>query len=134
MAANDAADKDWSRVATGEALHLVPEPHWRAHDGADRYAPEPFAEEGFIHTTHGEDRLIEVANRYYAGDPRPYLALTIDLARVDAPVIYEDPDDAFPHVYGHLPMNAVVAVRRVQRDPDGPFVAIGDDAAAAPRG
>ena len=66
-----ADGKDWSRIATGETLHLVPEPHWRAHAGADRYAPEPFAEEGFIHTTHGEARLLEVANLFYRDDPRP---------------------------------------------------------------
>lgn len=123
--ANDG--KDWSRIATGETLHLVPAPHWAAHAGQDRYAPEPFAAEGFIHTTTGDERVVEVGNRFYTGDPRPYLVLTIDLAKVDAPTIYEDPDDAFPHIYGRLPTSAVTGWRRVRRGPDGAFLAIDPD-------
>ncbi len=125
--ANTDQGKDWSRVATGETLHLVPEPHWAAHAGRDHYAPEPFDAEGFIHTTKGDERVIEVGNRFYTGDPRPFIVLTIDLARVDAPTIFEDPDDAFPHIYGHLPVAAVTGLRRVRRGPDGAFLAIEPD-------
>src|SRR5688572_17267818 len=42
------------RVPSGHTLHLVPEPVWRAHQGAATYTPEPFAEEGFVHCTDGD--------------------------------------------------------------------------------
>lgn len=114
------------RPASGTTLHLVPEPYWTAHAELAAYAPEAFAEEGFIHTTHGEDVVIEIANMFYAGDPRPYLLLTIDLGAVSAETVYEDPDNRFPHIYGHLPTASVMAIRRVLRDQTGRFTGIGE--------
>lgn len=118
------------RPAAGITLHLAPEPRWRSHAdaGATHYTPEPFEEEGFIHTTHGEEMVLEIANRFYREDPRPYLLLEIDIAAVSAPAIYEDPDDRFPHVYGPLEVSAVRSVRRVVRGDDGAFLAVGDPA------
>ena len=119
-----------SRPAAGITLHLSPEPRWRAHadTGATHYTPEPFAEEGFIHTTHGEETVLEIANLFYREDPRPYLLLEVDLGAVAAPAVYEDPDDRFPHVYGPLEIAAVRSVRRVVRGEDGAFLEVGDPA------
>ncbi|MGI9252903.1 MAG: DUF952 domain-containing protein [Thermomicrobiales bacterium] len=114
------------RLASGTTLHLVPEPSWNAHAGQTYYRPEAFPEEGFIHTTHGEELVIQIANMFYTADPRPYLVLEVDLDAVTAETIYEDPDDRFPHVYGPLNLDAVTGVRRVIRDANGSFVAIGD--------
>lgn len=114
------------RPASGTTLHLVPEPHWATHASQTHYTPEAFAEEGFIHTTHGEDVVIEIANMFYTADPRPYLLLTVDLGRVAAGTIYEDPDDRFPHIYGPMEIDAVTGIRRVQRDESGRFLGIGE--------
>jgi len=103
------------------ALHLVPEPVWQGR-GEGGYLPERFAEEGFIHTTHGEEELLAVANRYYADDPRPYLVLTLHLPAAGSPVRYDDPDRRYPHVYGPLDPVAVRSVRRAVRDADGTFL------------
>lgn len=112
-------------VRSGVTLHLVPEPVWLIHAEKSEYRPESFDDEGFIHCTDEEALVIEVGNRYYRADPRPYLVLDIDLSRVMAPAVYEDESRVYPHVYGSIERSAVLRVRRVERAPDGAFVAIG---------
>jgi uncharacterized protein (DUF952 family) len=109
----------------GVSLHLVPEHVWSEQKAESRCIPEGFAEDGFVHCTDGEKPVIEVANRYYRGDSRPYLVLDIDLTHVSAPTIYEDPDRLYPHIYGRIEREAVTLVRRVERGPDGVFLVIG---------
>lgn len=111
---------------TGTTLHLVPEPVWRAQEGEAGYLPERFAEEGFVHTTLGEETLLEVANRYYRHDPRPYLVLEVDLGRLAAPVRFDEAGERFPHVYGPIGRVAVGRIRRAVRDGDGTFVRVAD--------
>jgi uncharacterized protein (DUF952 family) len=112
--------------ATGLTWHLSPEPRWAAHAGKASYTPEHFAEEGFIHCTDGDERLIEVGNRYYTADPRPFLALQVDLDAAGSPAIYEDPEQVYPHIYGELDTAAVRQVRRIVRAADGTFLGIGE--------
>jgi uncharacterized protein (DUF952 family) len=114
-----------SRTASGIALHLAPEVIWRAASTRDEYRPESFAAEGFAHCTHGETVLLEVANRYYRDDPRPYVVLDVDLSLLSAPAIYEDDSHQYPHVYAPIDRHAVRRVRQIQRAPDGTFTAIG---------
>lgn len=116
---------------SGLTYHLVPEEIWLAHHGAELYHPERFAEEGFVHCTDGEERLIEVGNRYYQGDPRAYLLLDVDLDALAAEAIYEDEARLFPHVYGPIERHAVRRVRRVERGADGTFLTAGQDFASA---
>jgi uncharacterized protein (DUF952 family) len=110
-------------------LHLVPEDVWLAQNEEPHYLPDGFSNEGFIHCTHGHDLVIEVGNRYYRDDPRPYLVLEVDLQRVAAPVVYEDGERRFPHLYGPLERHAVRRVCRVERAADGTFIAIGESGA-----
>jgi uncharacterized protein (DUF952 family) len=109
-------------------LHLVPEDVWVAHKDEPRYLPDGFPREGFIHCTHGHDLAIDVGNRYYRDDARPYLVLEVDLGRVAAPVVYEDDERRFPHIYAPLERHAVRSVSRVERAADGTFMAIGEPA------
>ena len=68
--------------------------------------------------------MVVVANRFYAGDPRPFLLLTLDLERTGSPWRFDDPDrSGIPHVYGPIDPASVVEVRRMTRDPDGAFLA-----------
>jgi uncharacterized protein (DUF952 family) len=114
-------------TASGITLHLTPEPVWRGQEGQATYLPEAFGREGFIHCSDGEARVLEAGNRYYQGDPRPYLLLDIDLDRVGAPAVYEDEARCFPHIHGPLEREAVVRVRRVERGADGTFLTVRDD-------
>ena len=105
--------------------HLVPAAVWRATDPAADYLPEPFAQDGFIHTTHDPAEVIAVGNRYYRDDPRRYVVLHIDTALVRAPIRIEDPDRQYPHIYGPLNRDAIIAVSDAVRDADGTFRTIG---------
>jgi uncharacterized protein (DUF952 family) len=69
--------------------------------------------------------VIDVGNRYYRDDPRPYLVLEVDLTQVAAPVKYEDDERRFPHIHGPLKRRAVRRICRIERAADGTFVAIG---------
>ncbi|MET8077122.1 DUF952 domain-containing protein [Streptomyces sp. NPDC005303] len=68
-------------------------------------------EEGFIHCSTRE-QLPGTAARFFAGVPDLVL-LVIDPARLDVPLKYEAPKpgaEEFPHIYGPLPVAAVVDV------------------------
>src|SRR4051795_7339469 len=94
------------RVAT---YHLVPREEYERSDSSAEYLPSAYAADGFIHLTDGADELAAVGNRYYQADPRPYVALVVDLAKVRAPVRYEDPRRVYPHIYGPLNRDAILA-------------------------
>jgi glutathione S-transferase len=79
------------------------------------------ADEGFIHASY-ESQVEGVANRFYA-DLDELVLLEIDRERLDIEVIDESPtadpaDEHFPHLYGPLPIDAVVAAH-VWRRADG---------------
>ena len=109
-------------------FHLVPEDVWLAQKDGSGYLPDGFSEEGFIHCTDGQELVIEVGNRYYQDDPRPYLVLEVDLERVVAPVVCEDDERRYPHIYGPLERHAVRGIFRIERAADGTFIAIGEPA------
>ena len=79
------------------------------------------ADEGFIHASY-EHQVDGVVNRYYA-DVDELVVLVIDERRVGSPVIDESPtgdpaDEHFPHIYGPIPIGAVVEARAWKRNPD----------------
>jgi uncharacterized protein (DUF952 family) len=77
----------------------------------DTYRPAAFDKDGFIHCSYSY-QLRDVANRRFAGRDG-LVILEIDRTRVPGPVVDEalaGRTELFPHIYGHLPMTAVVAV------------------------
>ena len=75
------------------------------------YVPKAFAVEGFIHCSYPH-QIKEVANRRFAGRSDLVL-LEIDRGRLSCHVLDENLEggtEQFPHVYGQLPMAAVVRV------------------------
>ena len=103
-------------------LHLVPEAVWDAHDPGTPYTPAAYPDDGFVHCTDGDEEMVAVANRFYAGDPRPFLLLTVDLERTGSPWRFDDPERRYPHVYGPIDPASVVDVRRMRRDAAGTFL------------
>ncbi len=131
----EESDLSLLKEPRGRTFHLTPAAVWLSQAEAATYQPEPFATEGFIHCTDGEENLVRVANLFYQRDPRPHVVLMIDLERVTAPVRYEDPDCIFPHLHGPLNREAVVAVRAIERHDDGTFLGLrdaGDDSDGSP--
>lgn len=91
--------------------------------------PERFAEEGFVHLTIGLDQLLVPANAYYRDDPRPHVALTVDLDLVTDEVRFDAQPELYPHLYGPLPVAAVSEIRAAVRAADGTFTGWGEPAA-----
>jgi uncharacterized protein (DUF952 family) len=108
----------------GRTFHLVPADEWAATDPEVRYESTSLAAEGFIHCTDGVDALGVTFDRFYAADPRAFLVLTLDLEALDVPWRYDVPDSPYPHIYGSIRRPAVLAVSRVERDPDGRFASL----------
>jgi uncharacterized protein (DUF952 family)/catechol 2,3-dioxygenase-like lactoylglutathione lyase family enzyme len=72
-------------------------------------------DEGFIHLSTLQ-QVSGVADRYYADVRADVLLLTVDVTLLDADIRLEVPtgaDEAYPHLYGPLPIGTVVAVRRL---------------------
>lgn len=72
---------------------------------------------GFVHCST-RAQLVGVADRFYADVDALYV-LTVDPTRVPAEIRFEPPapgvEELFPHLYGPLPLDAVIDVRRWQR-------------------
>ncbi len=104
-------------------FHLVAEPAWAASDTGQPYRHPSLEEEGFIHCTDGADNLRDTANRYYRNDPRPFVALTVDLDATGSPWRIDTPGKPYPHVYGPIDRRSILAVQPVPRTSDGAFLA-----------
>ncbi|MEU2350906.1 GNAT family N-acetyltransferase [Modestobacter sp. NPDC049651] len=114
-------------------VHLSTPGEWRAALDAGALRPPSLADAGFVHlSAPGQVHL--PAERLFAGR-RDVVLLVVDPARLTAPVRWEPgvPGDPaamrFPHLYGELPVGAVVGVVpwRPDRTPELP--APGDAAA-----
>jgi uncharacterized protein (DUF952 family) len=104
------------------AYHGTPKKYFEALDPREPYVPEPFAGEGFIHTTEGREAVSITLTRYYKSSAEPWVVLYIDQDRVTSPIRYDDPAEVFPHIYGPLNRDAILAVEDIGRAPDGTFL------------
>jgi uncharacterized protein (DUF952 family) len=86
------------------------------------YAPQAFADEGFIHCSYPH-QIRAVANRRFAGRSDLVL-LEIDPQRLSCRVVAENLEggtEQFPHIYGRLPISAVMRVVAFPCGSDGRF-------------
>ncbi|ADB31670.1 protein of unknown function DUF952 [Kribbella flavida DSM 17836] len=106
--------------------HLASGPEWEAATAARAYRMSTRGkslDDGatFIHAARPEQVGL-VANFVYADVTEPLCLLTIDTERLVSAVCDEDLDGsgmAFPHIYGPLNPDAVVAVTPYERGADG---------------
>ncbi|MDV2475774.1 DUF952 domain-containing protein [Rhodococcus zopfii] len=113
---------------TGNLLHICGRDDWAAAQQDGRVAPDSLDTVGFMHlSTPAQVHL--PANRLFAGR-RDLVLLHVAPERLSDPVRYEPgvPDDPesmrFPHLYGPLPVGAVVDVTPYEPGPDGRFAAL----------
>ncbi len=102
--------------------HLVERSFWESLDPGADYAPRDFAREGFIHCTDGAQEMARVANAFYLANTAPHLYVYIDKTRVRAPIRYDDAARCYPHIYGALNRDAIVAIRPARRRADGSYL------------
>ena len=106
--------------------HVTAAADWAAARAAGEYRlstrGKTLEEVGFIHSSHAH-QVVPVADAFYRGLPGLVL-LVIDPAAVRAE-IREEPvpgtGERFPHIYGALNADAVVAVLPFPPGPDGRF-------------
>jgi uncharacterized protein (DUF952 family) len=111
-------------------LHLCPSDEWSSARIRGELRPESLTSAGFIHLS-APDQVHLPANRIYRGRTDLVL-LHIDPARLDSPIRWEhgvptDPDSMlFPHLYGALPIDAVINVTSYRPGDDGAFPPVGE--------
>lgn len=98
-------------------FHLALASDWAEAQASGSYTVSTrgrtLAEEGFIHASRG-DQWPAVRERFYADITAPLVLLQIDTERLGVPVVEEPAEpgatETFPHIYGPLPVAAVVKV------------------------
>ncbi len=102
--------------------HLTSQDEWNQAESVGKYRPKAFDEEGFIHCSYTE-QLVKVANSIFIGK-QDLVLLHIDRSKLKCKVIDENLSrgaELFAHIYGLLPVEAVVAVTRFPCHTDGTF-------------
>ncbi|MBF6175099.1 DUF952 domain-containing protein [Nocardia blacklockiae] len=117
--------EDARNAKAGTLVHLCGRAEWEADRATGERRPPSLAEVGFVHLS--TPRQVHLpAQRLFAGR-QDLVLLWLDPGRLDAPVRWEPgvPSDpasmVFPHLYGPLPLTAVVAVTDYRPGPDGVF-------------
>jgi uncharacterized protein (DUF952 family) len=95
--------------------HVATLADWKQAQTAGVYTTSTYGrtleDEGFIHAAY-HDQVPTVRDRYYADVTEPLVVLEIETDRLDAEVRDEPVDDTtYPHVYGAIPTDAVIAWR-----------------------
>jgi uncharacterized protein (DUF952 family) len=103
-------------------FHITSRTAWESALGAGIYEADSLSTEGFIHCSTA-DQYIWVANQRFRGRTDLVL-LHIDEARLRSEVRYENLEGGvplFPHVYGAIPIGAVLNVVPLRPSADGRF-------------
>jgi release factor glutamine methyltransferase len=101
-------------------IHLCRFEEWQAAQEQGSYISPSLSLEGFIHCSQ-PGQILEVANRFYRGIPGLVL-LWIDPAKITADIRWEAADGGlFPHIYGHINLDAVMSVTDLIPDVDGSY-------------
>jgi uncharacterized protein (DUF952 family) len=102
-------------------IYRIAEPaDWAAAQQTGQFASPDLAAEGFIHFSE-RSQVQGVSERYYARRTGLWL-LAVDERRLTAPLRRENTTggtELFPHVYGPVPLSAVVSQAPLERGADG---------------
>ena len=113
----------WQGACFVIIYHIVPKRFYERQVQHAVYLPKPFLQEGFIHCTKRADEMGRVANRYYKHERGPHIYLYIETKKVKAKIQYDDAAKQYPHIYGGLNHDAIVAIQPARRDAEGNFLA-----------
>ena len=106
-----------------EAFKIVDAHDWAAAETTGAYDGSAVdLADGYIHLSTGE-QLAETVRKHYA-NRQNLLLLTVDLTALGETVIWEPSRGGalFPHIYGPLPVSAVMATKAFVVGPDGDAV------------
>jgi glutathione S-transferase len=107
--------------------HIADRAEWDQARTVGQYtrstAEKTLAEEGFIHASQAA-QVAGTANKFYLDAPGELVLLVIDTGRLRSEVRYEPVPGAelpFPHIYGPLNADAVIAAEPFAPGPGGRF-------------
>lgn len=103
-------------------LHITSKQEAETAKSFGVYKPNNFNSEGFIHCSY-PNQVCRVANRLFKGSTDLVL-LEIDKTQLTCEVIDEDlyeSGELFPHIYGELPWETVMAVHDFPCSKNGEF-------------
>jgi uncharacterized protein (DUF952 family) len=102
-------------------FHITSAADWQRAQSEGSYRANSLTTEGFIHCST-QAQIVRTANKYYAGQTGLVL-LCIHEEAVRAEVRYEDfnAGDLFPHIYGPIPLEAVIRVVNFPPGAEGKF-------------
>jgi uncharacterized protein (DUF952 family) len=101
-------------------IHLCQRTAWENSQAAGEYRAASLETEGFIHCSRPE-QILSVANTFYR-EQADLVLLWIDPGKVQPEIRWEAADNqVFPHVYGPLNLDAVVAASAINQDEAGVF-------------
>ena len=103
------------KVLTAEQMAML------ERDGSFAGAPIDLAD-GYVHLSTAA-QLTETVDKHFAGQSDLWVA-AVDLPALGAAVTWEPSrgGQLFPHIYGPLPLSAVVAYGPLHRDGDGQVI------------
>ncbi|HEX7849895.1 MAG TPA: DUF952 domain-containing protein [Sphingomonas sp.] len=87
---------------------------------ADRFVGAPIdLADGYIHLST-RDQLTETVDKHFAGQSDLWVA-AVDLAALEETLRWEESRGGalFPHIYGAMPLDTVIAYGPLDRDDDG---------------
>ncbi|WP_436762255.1 DUF952 domain-containing protein [Streptosporangium sp. V21-05] len=108
-------------------LHLALASDWDAARQAGEYRVSTIGhtldDVGFIHACADHEQLRGVVERFYRDVTDPLVLLSVDPAGLDVRMeeVPGDSPEAFPHIYGPLPVSAVTAVQPFTPPGPGPL-------------
>ena len=106
-------------------VHFCGRDDWKAAQAAGSYIAETLASQGFIHCS--TEAQVHIPANAVAPGRTDLVLLHIDESRLPSPAVWEAGDPPhpdgmlFPHVYGPIPVAAVVQVTEYLPGPDGTF-------------
>ena len=106
---------------TPRIFHLAERSTWASAKASGSYTSstrdQSLAKVGFIHCSF-EPQVLATATRFYSdADPDHFVVLVIDPSRLEAKLVVEQAGNGeqFPHIYGPLNLDAVLATRPLIR-------------------
>ena len=110
-------------VTVPRLVHLAERERWHAAQASGVYLPAEFDADGFIHLS-GLHQVLTPANRFYRGRD-DLVAVVVDALLIDNALVWEPgtgTDEYFPHLYGALGTDAVLAEIPFPPQADGSFL------------
>ena len=94
--------------------HVLSKLNWQKATQQGFYEAESLAAEGFIHASK-EEQVSGVLERYFK-DQTELILLHIDEHKLTSPFAYEfssSVNEAFPHIFGRLNLDAVLKIQEI---------------------